>query len=78
MKEYLDMIFAFVVGGGLTTLINLKYLKRNSKLDFADKAVKFMDHVNDGLLERVGILEDKVKELTEMKCKKADCPDRIK
>jgi len=82
--EYLSLIFTFIIGGGLTTLINFRLNKKaqevanqSQKVDFADKAVKFMETQNDSLMERIVTLEEDVKKLFVFKCEKINCKDRV-
>ena len=82
--EYLSLIISFVVGGGLTTLVNWKNAKRKEKIltdsekvDFADKSMKYMEEFNDKLIKRIENLENEVKWLTAFKCEKNPCKNRI-
>ena len=75
--EYLNLIISFVVGGGLSTLVNLKLSSRTQKVDFADKAVKFMEVQNDSLMARVEKLETDVETLLNFKCERPNCPTRV-
>lgn len=81
---YLSLIATFIIGGGLTTLINWKLQKRSQqiltdvqKVDFADKAIGFMDRQNAGLMERICKLENDVKKLLQFKCEREKCNKRI-
>jgi hypothetical protein len=82
--EYLSLIISFIVGGGLTTLINWKNSKRKEKIqtdiervDFADKSMKYMEEFNDKLIKRIEALENEVKWLTAFKCEKNPCRNRV-
>jgi len=75
--EYLSLILSFIVGGGITALANWRIAKKTTKVDFADKAIQFMEKQNDGLMKRVTRLEDEVKNILKLKCERVMCPDRI-
>jgi len=82
--EYLSIIISFIVGGGLTTILNLRLSKKametankSQKVDFADKAVKFMEGQNDNLMERVIRLESEILKLGTFRCERQECPTRI-
>jgi hypothetical protein len=75
--EYLNLIVSFVIGGGLTAFLNWRIRSKTEKVDFADKAMKFMEEQNDSLMKRIEVLEKKVNALETMQCKKIDCKIRI-
>ncbi len=75
--EYLNLIISFVVGGGLSTLVNFKLLNKTEKVDFADKSMKYMEEFNDKLIKRIESLENEVKWLSAFKCEKNPCRNRI-
>lgn len=75
--EYISLAISFITGGGLFALVNWKTSKQSQKVDFADKAMKFMEGVNDDLIKRVKALEQKVEALEGTQCKKMDCKIRI-
>ena len=56
---------------------NWRLTKRSAKLDFADKAIAFMEKNNDGLMRRVITLEAEVKNISKLKCERVLCPDRV-
>ena len=74
--QYIQMIFGFVTGGGIMMFANWRLSKRNAKLDFADKAIAFMEKTNDGLMTRVTRMEAELKQLSKFKCEKIDCKTR--
>lgn len=64
MSEYLQIILGFITGGGISTVLTLRYVRKTNKLEYTEKAIKFIedqyDHVlavNKNLLARVEILE---------------------
>jgi len=65
------------MGGGITAFTNWRIAKKTTKVDFADKAIQFMEKQNDGLMRRVTRLEDEVKNISKLKCERVMCPDRI-
>ena len=75
--EYLTLFISFIVGGGLTVLTNWGISKKTTKVDFADKAIAFMDKQNDGLMKRVSVMEGEIKQLSKFKCERVMCADRV-
>lgn len=76
MQEWIQIVLGFVTGGGLMVLTNYKINKRSQKVDFADKAVKFMEEQNDIYIARIEKLEADVKKLFEFKCEDLTCKNR--
>lgn len=74
--EYLQTIIGLISGGGLVTILNYRLNRRVQKVDFADKAVKFMEEQNDIYIKRIERLEDDVKKLFEFKCEDMTCRKR--
>jgi hypothetical protein len=74
--EYLFPLLSFVGGGGISTLIHVRYAKKNNKLDYADKAMKFMEDVQDKMNGRINELEGRIKTLEETACISMECNDR--
>lgn len=75
--NYLNLIISFIVGGGLTALTNWGISKRSSKVDFADKAIKFTEDYSVRLMNRVAIMEGEIKQLSKFKCERSDCDLRL-
>lgn len=75
--EYLNLIISFIVGGGLSTLISVGITRRSQKVDFAQKAMNFMEGRNDKYMERIEALEKDVQALLKFKCEREKCPKRI-
>lgn len=71
--EYLYNILSFVAGGGISTIIGIRYARKTSKLDYADRAVDFLDKQNEDLIRRIGELEKKVDNLIIMQCTAVEC-----
>ena len=76
--DYLSTILAFVSGGGISTIISLKFARKSNKVDFADKAIHFMEEQNDKMIKRVKALEKRIDDLEEISCLKIDCTGRVK
>lgn len=74
--EYLGIILSFITGGGLSALLGWKLSRRVQKVDFADKAVKFMEEQNDIYIKRIEKLEADVAKLFDFKCENINCPNR--
>lgn len=80
--QYLSMLLSFAAGGGLLMIANWKINQKSLKVDYADKAINFMERQNEGLMRRVTALEVEVKhlanELLKYRCNRIDCPNRLK
>ena len=77
MEYYIPTILAFFTGGGITAVLSFRYAKKTSKLDYADRAMKFMEETNEKLIKRVEILEQRVDTLEPISCRRIDCKIRI-
>lgn len=55
--DYLFTIISFVAGSGLTTIFSIRYIRKNTKLDYADSAVTLLDTQNQKLIDRIDELE---------------------
>lgn len=78
METFLYSFLPFIAGGGVSTIISLKYARKNNKLDFADKAMKFMEEQNDKTNARVERLEKRIDDLEEISCIRENCNIRQK
>jgi len=76
--DYLPAIFGFLTGGGLSAIASIRYIKKNTKLDYSDRAIKFMDDQNKIITQRFEKLEARVKELEKISCERLECKTRIK
>lgn len=74
--QWIEILMGFITGGGLMVLTNWKINKRSQKVDFADKAVKFMEEQNDIYIKRIEKLEADVKKLFVFKCEDLTCKNR--
>lgn len=64
--EIVSIIFAFITGGGLSTLINLKFARKGAEIDITDKAVKFWEGQFNTITDRHIALETKYEELKSL------------
>lgn len=69
--QYLSQILIFITGGGLFALLNWKLKAKTDKVDYADKAIKFMDELNDKYTVRINDLEARIEALEKIICKKS-------
>lgn len=76
--EYLSTILAFITGGGLTALISARWTRKNSKLDYADRAIAFMESQNERLILRIDKMGKRIDSLEVVSCQKLECKNRIK
>ena len=74
--DYLLNIISFVAGGGISTILSIRYARKTTKLDYADRAVNFLDKQNENLIQRIDELEKKVDNLILMQCTSLECPLR--
>jgi hypothetical protein len=81
MLEYISIILSFITGGGISTLISLRYLRKAGKIDYTEKAIAFIEKQYDDVLaknkelhERVTVLE----KLIPLACFRMDCDQRQK
>lgn len=81
MLEYIGIAISFIVGGGLSTILTMKYVRKTNKLDYTEKAIKFMNEQYDKVLKKNEDLERRV-ELLEafvpVACFNYQCELRIK
>lgn len=81
MLEYISIILSFITGGGISTLISLRYLRKNGKIDYTEKAIAFIEKQYDDVLSKNKELHDRVtvlEKLIPMVCFKMDCEVRQK
>lgn len=81
MEQYLFPIITFLTGGGISTIISIRYARKSAKLDFAEKSMAFMEKVNDTMQEKYdeikkaydelkGKYEEVLKKLAELQARK--------
>lgn len=75
--DYLSQIISFIIGGGLSTIVNLRLNKKSQSLDFTEKAVKFLEDRTDKLMEDIKKMQLQIDILSELKCEKNPCKHRI-
>ncbi len=81
MLEYLSIILSFITGGGISTLISLRYLRKGGKLDYTEKAIAFIEKQYDEVLEKNKELHDRVtalEKLIPLACFRLNCEHRQK
>jgi len=76
MQQWIEIAIGFITGGGFITLINWKINKNSQKVDYADKAINFMEEQNDKLMKRIINLEEDVAKLWNFKCDVLECKNR--
>jgi hypothetical protein len=75
--DYLMTALGFITGGGMTAIFSVRYVRKNTKLDYADKAIKFMEGRQDKMQEQVKDLETRIDDLEQISCIRHDCTERI-
>jgi hypothetical protein len=81
MLEYISIIISFITGGGISTLISLRYIRRVGKIDYTEKAIAFIEKQYDDVLAKNKELHDRVtalEKLIPLACFKVDCENRQK
>jgi len=81
MLDYFTIIASFITGGGITTLISLRYIRKAGKLDYTEKAIAFIEKQYDAVLEKNKELHERVtvlERLIPLACFKMDCKLRQK
>ena len=58
-------------------LLNWKTAAKSDKVDYADKAIKFMDEQNDKYTARINGLEERIEALEKIICKNTNCLNRV-
>ena len=66
MSEYLPIILGFITGGGISTLITLRYIRKVGKLDYTEKAIAFIEKQYDAVLAKNKELHDRVTALEKL------------
>jgi hypothetical protein len=88
MGNYLTEIIALLVGGGLTTLVNLRTSRKTANLEYMERLKKFLEGENVKLMERVTNIEAKlaaqeesfrnqITVLSALKCERHPCARRV-
>jgi hypothetical protein len=81
MLEYLSIIISFITGGGISTLISLRYIRKVGKIDYTEKAITFIEKQYDDVLAKNKDLHERVtalEKLIPLACFKVDCENRQK
>ena len=81
MLEYLAILASFITGGGISTLITLRYIRKVGKIDYTEKAITFIEKQYDDVLAKNKELHDRVtalEKLIPLVCFVTDCIKRIK
>jgi hypothetical protein len=81
MLEYISIILSFITGGGISTLISLRYLRKASKIDYTEKAITFIEKQYDDVLAKNKELHERVsalEKLIPLVCFATDCVKRMK
>jgi hypothetical protein len=81
MLEYLAILASFITGGGISTLITLRYIRKVGKIDYTEKAIAFIEKQYDDVLTKNKELHERVtalEKLIPLVCFKMDCTQRQK
>jgi hypothetical protein len=81
MLEYISIILIFITGGGISTLISLRYLRKAGKIDYTEKAIAFIEKQYDDVLAKNKELHERVtalEKLIPLACFRMECDQRQK
>ena len=81
MIEYISIIISFITGGGISTLLSLRYLRKVGKIDYTEKAIAFIEKQYDDVLAKNKELHERVtalEKLIPLACFKMECKNRLK
>ena len=81
MIEYISIIISFITGGGISTLLSLRYLRKVGKIDYTEKAIAFIEKQYDDVLAKNKELHERVtalERLIPLACFKLGCELRQK
>jgi len=81
MLEYLAILLSFITGGGISTLISLRYIRKVGKIDYTEKAIAFIEKQYDDVLEKNKELHTRVTALEKiipLACFNQFCKNRLK
>ena len=79
MIEYISIIISFITGGGISTLLSLRYLRKVGKIDYTEKAIAFIEKQYDDVLAKNKELHERVtalEKLIPLACFKLNCKIR--
>jgi len=77
LKIIFTAIAAFISGGGITVLLKSRFIRRRSKVEFAQTVIDFWQKQLDDVIKRQSVLEGQIKELSKLKCERVECDRRI-
>ena len=81
MKEFLLILTSFITGGGISTILSLRFLNKANKLDYTDKAISFIEKQYDHVVQQNKELQDRVTALEcliPLVCFNKSCKNRQK
>ncbi len=81
MLAYIALLLSFITGGGISTLLTLRYIRKAGKLDYTEKAIAFIEKQYDEVLSKNKDLQDRVETLEKLiplVCFVTNCPNRLK
>ncbi len=76
MLQYLTILISFITGGGISTLISLRYLRKANKAEYSEKAIAFIEKQYDDVLTKNKELHERVttlEKLIPIVCFRKDC-----
>ena len=77
MLEIFKSIIPAFAGMGIIKLFSWRIAAKSDKVDYADKAMKFMEDLNDKYTARINDMETRIEALEKLSCKKVECESRV-
>lgn len=82
METWIQILISFVLGGGLLTLITIRYNNKAVKVDAYGKMEQFWQDSNESIRKefqtRVNELEKRISDLEKTVCRRPNCKTRLK
>jgi len=66
MQKYLSIIISLITGGGISTFIYLRYIRKVGKINYTEKAIAFIEKQYDDVLAKNKALHERVTALEKL------------
>lgn len=81
MNSIIIILLSFLTGGGITSLITLRWFYKTKKIDYTDKAISFIEKQYDEVVRKnheLSLRVDALEKMIPLVCFVPDCPNRLK
>lgn len=81
MSPFLSLLMSFIAGGGISTILTYRFIRKVHKLDYTEKAISFIEKQYDDVLKKNEELQARVaalEKLIPLVCFVTSCPNRVK